>query len=329
MEAAAAVLAADSLEDTLRRMAHRLQGLVPYDDLALYELVPSAREFRPVFAVGTYADEVLAERVPVDEGITGAVLRERRTRNIARVDLHPMARVVTGTSAEPEALVCVPLFVERGALGALNVYRAGEDASFSSAEAEVIERFATMAALAFDAARQREVLREQAATDGLTGLLNKRASHEQLERALERARESGAPLSVVVVDLDHFKAINDTYGHAEGDKALRAVADRLRAVVRAGDQVGRLGGEEFALILPGASAAQAVATAERVRAAVAALQVGDRHLTVSAGVATLPTETREPLDLLELADAALYAAKRGGRDQTRRFHPASTADRSA
>ena len=133
-------------------------------------------------------------------------------------------------------------------LGALNVYRNGEDVAFTDEEVELVERFATMAALAYDSARQRHTLREQVRRDGLTGLLNHRACHERLREALA----DGDPVAVVLLDLDHFKVINDAHGHAEGDRVLAATAERLRSVVRAGDTVGRLGGEEFVLILPGA-----------------------------------------------------------------------------
>ena len=145
-----------------------------------------------------------------------------------------------------------------------------------------------MAALAYEAARQREHLREQAATDGLTGLLNHRGSQERLRREIEAAAESGGPLSVAVVDLDHFKRINDSHGHAEGDKALAAAAAKLRSVVRAGDAVGRLGGEEFVLVLPGVGGEAAAEAAERARAALAEVIVGRRRLECSAGVATFP-----------------------------------------
>ena len=114
----------------------------------------------------------------------------------------------------------------------------------------LVERFATMAALAYDSARQRETLREQVKRDGLTGLLNHRACHERLREELA----GGQPVAVVLLDLDHFKVINDAHGHAEGDRVLAAAAERLRSVVRDADAVGRLGGEEFVLILPGADA---------------------------------------------------------------------------
>ena len=166
--------------------------------------------------------------------------------------------------------MCVPLLARERVLGALNVYRNGEDAAFTDEEVELVERFATMAALAYDSARQRETLREQVKRDGLTGLLNHRACHERLREELAR----GGPVAgVVLLDLDHFKVINDAHGHAEGDRVLAAAAERLRSVVRAADVVGRLGGEEFVLILPGVDAEAAEDCAERARAALAELTV--------------------------------------------------------
>ena len=141
----------------------------------------------PVFALGAYADEVMADTFPVTEGVTGWVVSNRRTRNVERADQDPIVAVVEGTEMEPESLVSVPLLVEDRVVAALNVYRIGTDKSFSDAEVAQVERFATMAALAFDSARQRDTLREQARTDGLTGLLNHRACHERLRRG-DRAR---------------------------------------------------------------------------------------------------------------------------------------------
>ena len=314
LEAAAAVLAADSLDDTLRRMAIHLRELVPYDDLAVYELV-SAELLSPVLAAGRWADEVMAESFSPEVGITGQAVRERRTRNIPRVDLDPQGEIVAGTAPEPEALVCVPLMVEQRAIGALNVYRLGEQAAFSKTEAQVVERFATMAALAFDSARQREMLRALARTDGLTGLLNQHACRERLEVELAAASATGRPLGLVLIDLDHFKSINDAHGHAEGDTALQAVAERLKSTARATDVAARLGGEEFALILPGAGPAHALVSAERARAAISEISVRGRILTASAGVATCPENSQDAGRLLELADRALYSAKRAGRNR--------------
>ncbi|HZB77147.1 MAG TPA: diguanylate cyclase, partial [Solirubrobacteraceae bacterium] len=317
VDAAAGILAADSLSDTLTRIAHHLAGLVDFDEISVYEVREAM--LVPVFALGAYADEVMADSFPVTEGVTGWVVTHRRTRNVERADIEPLAAVVEGTENEPESLVSVPLQVGDRVVAALNVYRIGLDKEFSAAEVATVERFATMAALAFDSARQRDTLREQARTDGLTGLLNHRACHETLREELAGAIRARGPLGVVVLDLDHFKSINDVYGHGEGDKVLKEVAARLRGSLRAGDAVARLGGEEFALILPGVDGDGAAEAAERARAAIATVQVAGTSLTCSAGVAAFPEDAHEAARLLESADGALYLAKRSGRDQARRY----------
>jgi diguanylate cyclase (GGDEF)-like protein len=169
--------------------------------------------------------------------------------------------------------------------------------------------------------RQRAALADQAATDPLTGLANHRALHERLAEELGRAQRHGHALSVVALDLDHFKTINDTYGHAEGDVILRRIARALRAEARAYDVVGRIGGEEFALVLPEAGPEHALAIAERCRAALAAVVVHGEPVRCSAGVASYPADGPDGHRLLEMADGALYQAKQAGRDQVRRFDP--------
>ena len=319
IDAAAGILAADSLKDTLGRIAHHLQALLPYDDLTVYEVDDSGTSLRPVFALGAWVEEIMAESLSVDRGTSGWVVRNRRTRNVPNTRFDTISTVVPGTDEEDEAFVCVPLLAHDRVVGTLNVYRTGSDHAFTDTEVALVERFATMAALAYEAARQREHLRREAATDGLTDLLNHRGAQERLRREIEASAATGAPLSVVVVDLDHFKRINDSFGHAEGDRALAAAAAKLRSVVRAGDAVGRLGGEEFVLVLPGVAGEAAAEAAERARAALGEVQVGRRRLESSAGVATFPDDAQEAAELLERADAALYAAKHAGRRQTRRY----------
>ncbi len=315
MDAASGILSADSLDGTLGRIAHHLRALLRYDDLAVYEIDEPAELLRPVFAVGDWVAEVMSDPIPLGTGVTGWSVANRRTRNVPNSHEEPLCNVVGGTPDDAEAFVCVPLLAQERVVGALNVYRSLENESFSADEVELVERFATMAALAYDSARQREHLREQVQRDGLTGLLNHRACHERLNAALA---DDGA-VAVVLIDLDHFKVVNDTLGHAEGDRVLVASAERLRSAVRAGDVVGRMGGEEFVLILPGADAEAAEDCAERARAALAELTVHGRPVAASAGVAAAPTDGTEAAVLLENADAALYWAKRSGRGRTVRY----------
>jgi diguanylate cyclase (GGDEF)-like protein len=161
--------------------------------------------------------------------------------------------------------------------------------------------------------------------DTKTGLLNASTWEREAEIEIIRAVRTHIPLAVALVDIDHFKAVNDTHGHLVGDKALRAVTDALRSQLRAYDRAGRFGGEEFAVLLPHAREQDALNVAERLRAHIAGLSIpvddedesaGRVQLTISVGVASLDGENRELTDLLAAADAALYHAKETGRNKT-------------
>jgi diguanylate cyclase (GGDEF)-like protein len=166
----------------------------------------------------------------------------------------------------------------------------------------------------------REALREQATHDGLTGLLNRNAILETLHKELARANRESHAVSVLMVDLDRFKQINDTHGHAAGDAVLRESARRMREAVRSYDSVGRCGGEEFLIVLPGCDSRSAVTQAERVRDGLAAtpLFAGQHSLVVtcSIGASSRPHPSEADADeLLRDADAALYRAKSEGRNR--------------
>ena len=324
MEAAASVLSADSLDDTLTRVSERLRSLVPYDDLTVYAADHERFKLVPAFACGTYIDEIMADEFELDQGITGAALRSGEARNIADSLNVDGVAWVADTPQDAEAFICVPMLVETRTVGALNVYRSAKR-PFSDTEFDVVKRFGVMAALAFDSARQREMLRKQAETDALTGLMNRLAFQHALERAIASAGRVRNPVHLVVADIDHFKEVNDSYGHAVGDQALVAVAQALKSALREGDIVGRLGGEEFGFLLPDTDLPTALAITERVRAAVRDLHVVDHQITLSAGLAA-PTAALESADELFLAaDAALYRAKRTGRNRTCCHAPAAVS----
>jgi diguanylate cyclase (GGDEF)-like protein len=166
--------------------------------------------------------------------------------------------------------------------------------------------------------RLRAELIDHAVRDGLTGVYNRRHLTAVLDTQVRAAAAGGHPLSVVMIDVDHFKSVNDRYGHAIGDQVLVAVARELAGAVRENDTVARYGGEEFVIIMPGADAQTAAARAEQwcQRCADASIEtpIGALHITFSAGVAQLPVSGR-PEDVLGLADEALYRAKQSGRNQ--------------
>jgi diguanylate cyclase (GGDEF)-like protein len=181
---------------------------------------------------------------------------------------------------------------------------------------EVQQGFNRMATIV---GHQRERLKVAAATDGLTGLGNHRHFHEQLRIDVQGARENGAPLAVVALDIDGFKKLNDDRGHGHGDEALKLAGEAIERAVRGDDLVARLGGDDFVMILRGADAGYARDVAERTREAIARSLPEELELTVSAGFVCFPDTAEEDANLSELANAALDVAKRAGGNQTRKY----------
>jgi diguanylate cyclase (GGDEF)-like protein len=179
-------------------------------------------------------------------------------------------------------------------------------------------QFAAHAALALQNAWLLEALGRLASADPLTGLANRRAFNGELDRALARAGRRGEPVALVLLDVDHFKSVNDTWGHQIGDEVLRDVAKALTTTVRPEATVARHGGEEFAVLLPECGTGDALLIAERLRGAVGRLTVRETSpITISVGVAVLGPSITTAAQLLDGADRALYAAKRAGRNRVR------------
>lgn len=167
--------------------------------------------------------------------------------------------------------------------------------------------------------RQNALLAERASTDGLTGLGNRRHFDETLASAYSFAVRHDQPLSLVLLDVDHFKLFNDTFGHQSGDDVLRALADTLRSRTRGHDFVARYGGEEFALILPGTGSSQALSFCERIRSSIEGRRWTHRSVTASFGVTTTTQPAQNLVELLRQADKALYRSKAEGRNRVAHF----------
>ena len=328
------VLSEQSLDALLERIADTLAELVPYEDVQIYEADETARELIPVLARTQWADQVMSERFSFGEGITGWAAENREAVLANQAHLDPRVRFVPGTPVEPEALVAVPLIARGQLKGTLNIYRVGEDAAFSDEEFLLAKRFGDAAALAIDNAHIRARLEHQAETDALTGLYNHRAFHDRLRQELLRASASHDAVAVVMLDLDDFKKVNDVYGHGIGDHLLHQVADVLRASVRGTDAVCRVGGEEFAVILPSGDVKSSTILAERIGEELGKLEteaVG--RLTVSTGIAVGPDDAANPRELVACAEVAMMTAKTRGKglivpfDESGRERPAEEAIR--
>ncbi|HEX8819021.1 MAG TPA: diguanylate cyclase, partial [Archangium sp.] len=227
---------------------------------------------------------------------------------------------------EGGALLCVPMVHTDSALGVLN-FRRPEVASFAPEEIELLTAVADQAATAVKNAMLHAEAVQLTITDPLTGVPNRRHLFNRLELEVARSQRFGTPLSILMVDIDHFKRLNDAAGHRSGDEALRQVCDVLRARVRKVDTLARYGGEEFMLVLSNVSKEDAFEVAEKLRRAVveapqlASPTQPSGHITVSIGVATMPDDSLTQDNLVDCADSALYASKRGGRNRVTSYEP--------
>lgn len=219
----------------------------------------------------------------------------------------------------PRSAAVVPLAAEGRVIGVMAAWdpRPGR---IGETETEFLRLLAALAPLPLRSARQYEALDRRASEDALTGLPNRRAFEARLAAAGSHFERYERPFSVLILDVDHFKRFNDTWGHEAGDRVLQHVAELLRGAVREVDLPARLGGEEFVVLLPETALMPALEVAERIRKAIAAKPVvwHGRPLTVTAsfGVAACPESVTSPRDLLAAADAALYRSKDAGRNRT-------------
>ena len=246
----------------------------------------------------------------------GTTARVFATGLPSRVDYAELASGPGGLPHPWRVSAAAPIRVEGRLWGALGVVSRRGDRLAADAE-DRLARFAEFVGIAIANAEARELLVHQARTDPLTGLAHHGAFHESLSEEVARASRYGHPLSLAVIDLDHFKMVNDVHGHLVGDRTLVAVADILSAHARSIDVIARIGGEEFAWLMPQTSMPGARIAAERFRRAVGEASLGpvDR-LTVSVGVAALDRTLPDAGDVFRRADDALYRAKGSGRDRT-------------
>ena len=222
------------------------------------------------------------------------------------------------------AVGCNPLLVGGEVIGSVLVTRpdaltAGDDRRLQDS---VIQAAPVLANL-----RNLAIAELRAATDALTGLPNARAVRDTVKRMAAQAGRTSEPLAAALLDLDHFKQVNDTFGHGRGDDVLAAVGAVLGEQLRASDFVGRMGGEEFVMLLPGTNREGAVEAAEKIRAAVAQITVPgvDRQITISIGIALIPDHAGDGDGLLREADRALYTAKEAGRNRVEVAVPSEAA----
>ncbi len=235
------------------------------------------------------------------------------------------------TGVPPENYVCIPLAAQGETLGFVYLtFPTQEIADLARSRILQVNEMVELAAMTIAGLNLRAKLENQSIRDGLTRLFNRHFMAIALEREVHRALRSTSPLAVLMIDVDHFKAFNDAFGHEAGDTVLREVAECFRQSVRSEDVVCRYGGEEFIIILPETNEETAVERAELIRQAISKLRVQSkgetlRQISVSIGIAMYPAPARDATDLVRLADRALYDAKHAGRDRVHVARESATA----
>lgn len=219
---------------------------------------------------------------------------------------------------DTQSAIVAPLILRNQVLGSLSL-ESNELMAFNQNDLRLLASFAATATAAIQNAHLHQEAQRMAITDDLTGLYNRRGFYELGRREVERARRFQRPLAAIMMDIDNFKQINDTYGHSTGDQVLQAVAQRCRENLRKIDILGRLGGDEFTILLPETDMFTASSVAERVRQYIAGTPVQTHQVnldvTVSIGIARATDDTPDLDKLIRRADSAMYTAKNGGRNR--------------
>ncbi|HYG69114.1 MAG TPA: sensor domain-containing diguanylate cyclase [Anaeromyxobacteraceae bacterium] len=285
-----------------------------------------------------HVEALVGRTLPLDRLEIRLPERSGRASEVAAGGVGPGASAGSVGAAQPERRrLEIPMVHDGRRVGALVLFRTAPG-RFSAEEVNLLESIASQAALALTNARLHQEVVRQSLTDALTGIANRRALFSRLQLEIERCDRFDETLGVAVVDVDHFKRLNDRYGHPTGDAILREVASVLAGSLRKVDFVARYGGEEFAVVLPGAGRDATLAVGEKLRGAVAAARFDhhgaptDEVVTISVGTAIYPLDARDLSALVDCADAALYAAKRAGRNAVRahqsgmREHPGRERD---
>jgi diguanylate cyclase (GGDEF)-like protein len=317
VDAARTLQAEHDPERILEIAAERIGQMMTFERLAIFEADWERHRFRPRVLSGPGTEGLREMEVSLNEGITGWAFGRGQPYRCADTDTHPAASTIPGTAREPESLLAIPLVAGDQRLGILDVWRDGLDA-FTEEDLERCALLGFITAAAWGNAQMYGELERRALTDALTGLFNIRWWRDMGPRVMAQSLRTGTGVGILLMDLDHFKQVNDSAGHAAGDSVLRAVARALRRVVRDSDYAVRYGGEEFLVVLTNSTVEGATRVAQALQAAMAELRAPTsaiERVTASIGVAVFPDHGDELDDVVAAADLAMYQAKRDGRDR--------------
>lgn len=322
--AAQEISASLDLEQVYAAIHRAVAQLMAGEDVMIALLDESRREIECVYLVER------GRRLPstkhlADRGFSGRIIATGKPARVddAELEMNDIDGPNYGLR-KSRSLVAVPLPLKGQAIGVLAA-QSRQARAYTDDDQEMLELLAYHAATAIDNARLFSEVQRLAVVDSLTGVYNRRQFFTLAAREFERSRRYHEPLSAIMLDIDHFKQVNDTYGHAVGDRVLRLIAVECCGHMRETDLLARYGGEEFAILMPVTDRQRALAGAERLRQYIARLSIQTDSeplaITISIGVATLDETCKDVETLVNRADHALYTAKRAGRNQVKVYEP--------
>jgi diguanylate cyclase (GGDEF)-like protein/PAS domain S-box-containing protein len=319
------VASGEGLERTTLEVFEQLKKIIPIDlfFLALYE---STEKILSYFMYQKDGERIEIEpfRITEKPSLARFVMEKKKTVHIPDFKADDVElkedQVIQVAGVDNRTILGIPLIHRGESLGVLSVQAADPNA-YTKSQVKLVETIAQQTSIAMDNAKLFEKMQQMTITDGLTGLYNRRYFNLILEKEVERAKRYKSPLSLVMMDIDHFKVVNDTYGHLAGDELLKVFSKICQEPLRQTDTMFRYGGEEFVLLLPETKLDEAFNAAERVRdlieKTVFPTNKGDVQITIGAGVSEFGEQFSSQDDFIESADASLYAAKDAGRNCVR------------
>jgi len=321
MEIGKALTSLLDIEEVYQVVMDKISRLLRPDSWSLLMVDETTEELSFVIAVSPAAAELKKVRLAPGEGIAGWVARHGEPLLVPDVsrDDRFSAHVDRRSGFTTRSIICVPLKARERTLGVIQLINGMDQGEFARTDLNILSTIADFAAIAIDNARLIEKINQLTITDELTGLYNDRHFHALLEYEIERARRAATALSLVFIDLDHFKQVNDTFGHLTGSRLLKEVGQVIREKTRRINHAARYGGDEFVILLPGTDQEGALGMTNNLRKN---LQNEDFRaddgtplkVTASFGIATYPVHASTKEELLRLADEAMYDVKKSTRD---------------
>jgi|GEM_PF-1848115 len=303
------------LPQSLELIVEKARTLLNASDCTLYLLESDEATLTPVASSGQYADQMMGMQLRVGEGLTGWVVEHGIPQRVGQSLADPRTMQVDGTPVDDESRICAPLHIGDRVSGALLLGRV--PSQFDDQDLDLLVALAQVVSLTVANTQLFSEVQRLATVDDLTGAFNRNYLNAHLENELNRARRLDYPLGLLIVDVDDLKKVNDRHGHLAGDELLKLVVRMLKENIRETDWVARYGGDEFAMVLPGCSAAQLLVIGKKLQRSMASttLELPNRRsikLSVSIGGTAYPENVDNVDDLVREADQAELEAKQAG-----------------